>query len=226
MCGNGGLMFRTDEREVDRGHHADSEYEALKHELKVMYARGEIDGQTYHRLKHLAKVGELGWDDVRRLRREGTSVPVARECPTNLPSPERSTVTSYLDAGSISQTDWIRQRTEQLREAEEESGALLREVETKAEQLRARLDEMQGNVEVGSTSERVLQSQTERKLALQQQIAALESRARELREDLQRIDSLRSQLALREQETRAAESRRKIAVLEEAIRGERSSNGG
>ena len=143
-----------------------------------MYARGEIDGQTCHRLKHLAKDGELEWDDVRRLRREGPSALVAREVPTNLPSTDRSTVTSNQDAGSISQMDWIRQRTEQLREAEEESGALLREVETKAEQLRARLDVMQGNVNVGSTSERVLQSQTERSLAFQQQIAELVNCAR------------------------------------------------
>ncbi|MCL5960334.1 MAG: hypothetical protein M1358_13665, partial [Chloroflexi bacterium] len=57
-------------------------------------------------------------------------------------------------------------------------------------------------------------------LAIQQQISILETRASELREDLQRIDSLRSQLVLREQEAKVAESRRRIAALEEEIRGE------
>jgi len=218
-------MFRMGESGVDRGHHAHSEYETLKHDLKAMYARGEIDRQTYHRLKHMAKDGELGQDDVRRLQREESAL-VAREGQTNVPLVERSTVTPQTDAQTISLLDWIRQRTEQLREAEEQSTALLREVETKAAELRSGLAEREAAVDGVPGNERPLQSRADRKPAVQQQISVLESRARELREDLQRIGSLRSELALREQETKVAESRRRIAALEEVIREERQGSGG
>jgi len=201
MCGCGGPMFNTGRHGDERSHHAHSEYEAIKHELKLMYARGDIDDQTYHRFKHLAKDGELGWDDLRRLGRDGTGVLPAREESTNLPSAERGTAPPRADT-EMSLADWIRQRTDQLREAEEQSTALLGEVEAKAEELRASLDKMAENEDARSTDERQLRMEAERKLALQQQISLLEGRARELREDLQRIDSLRSQLTAREEEAK------------------------
>ena len=218
MCGCGPMFGMGHE-----GHNDHGEYDAVKHALKAMYARGEIDEQTYHRLKHLAKEGELGWDDVRRLRREGTSAPLTREVPRESPVAEHSAPEPKADAGLV---DWLRRRTEQLQEAEEESSALLRELEAKADELRSRLGALEGAADATPSDEGAVQSGAERKLALQQQVDTLESRARELREDLQRIGSLRSELALREQEAKVADSRRRIAALEEVIREERGSSGG
>ena len=133
------------------------------------------------------------------------------------PVAERSTAEPQADAGLV---DWIRGRTEQLQEAEEESSALLRELEAKADDLRSRLGTLEGSSDATPSDEGAAHSGAERKLALQQQVDTLESRARELRGDLQRIDALRAELALREQEVKVAESRRKIAALEEDIRGQ------
>ena len=207
MCGCGPMFGMGHE-----GHHGHGEYDAVKHELKAMYARGEIDEQTYHRLKHLAKEGELGWDDVRRLRREGT-----REVATESPVAERSTAEPQADAGLA---DWLRRRTEQLQEAEEESRALLRELEAKADELRSRLGALEGAADATPSDEGAVQSGAERKLAIQQQMSTLDSRARELQGDLQRIEALRADVVVREQEVKVAESRRRIAALEEDIRGQ------
>jgi hypothetical protein len=40
----------------------------IEQEVKVMYARGDINANTYYRLLDMAQNGQLSWDDLARVR--------------------------------------------------------------------------------------------------------------------------------------------------------------
>jgi predicted ribosome quality control (RQC) complex YloA/Tae2 family protein len=56
----------------------------IEQEVKLMYARGEINSNSYHRLLEMAQSGQLGWDDLARVRSE--KAPQVQSTP---PTPQR-----------------------------------------------------------------------------------------------------------------------------------------
>ena len=78
MCGSDGtyrylgkLIDDTLNEASQRGSELQSNSgSGIEQEVKTLYARGEIDSGTYHRLIEMAQNGQLGWEDLNRVERK------------------------------------------------------------------------------------------------------------------------------------------------------------
>ncbi len=182
---------------------------SITQEIKLMYARGDIDGAAYHRLLEMARSGELTWDDLRELSARGAAV---SETTASVSSKERdadivrSLNKLYAHRSAIEQS---RKETEEILTRLEADAGRLRE---QAEAARQKADEVAGRDENAARAYlAVRQDALERVDALDERIAAL-------RQDLARLADLEAELATKEAELKALESRSKLADLEASIR--------
>lgn len=190
-----------------------SEYEAPKpsitQEVKLMYARGDIDSATYHRLLEMARSGELNWDDLAEIRRGAT---VAAPAPAKAATSER-------DTEIVRALNRLYQHRTRLEASQRETERVLEKLEADAARLRQQAETAAEKAKaVADTDEASARAYLEVRQEALDRVSALEERITALRQDLARIEDLRSELATREAELKALEAREQLAELEASIR--------
>jgi hypothetical protein len=191
----------------------------LVQEVKLLFARGEMDTETYRRLLEMAQNGQLDWEELARFQgsarsradQRGQRIPdaLARER-----SPEIVRKLNQLYTHR-SRLDAAQTETERVLETLARDVARLQEqAETAGNKAHQALpDEAQARQHL-----EVKQDALSRAEALQERMAAL-------RKNLGRIEKLRSGLATREAELRALESGEQLSNLEADIRDQLLDDG-
>ncbi|MCZ7574364.1 MAG: hypothetical protein M5U01_37920 [Ardenticatenaceae bacterium] len=215
MCGPDRTIYRwMDDALGERHHghhHADHRRDSLadiEQEVRVLYARGDIDAGTFHRLKTLARSGELNWSDLARLRHDAAA-PARREEP-RLPRPR--------DAATVGGLNRLYAYRSRLEKARGEAEQMLQTLEAQASRLRAQAESAAESARLALPDEQRAREFLETREALLGHVGVLETRMASLREGLRRIETLRDQLATREAELKALESDEQLAELELRIR--------
>lgn len=218
MCGGHGT-YRIFERVVDEA--LDDRYQRreyherprdprteIEQEVKLMYARGDINSSTYHRLLEMAQSGQLSWDDLSRVRSD--SAPPARPEP-QAPQRER-------DPEIVRSLNRLYTHRSRLEDTRAETEQTLERLEADVDRLRRQAETAEEKAQLSLHNEEKAREYLEVKQEAQERIGTLEERIASLRQSLRRIDTLRDELATREAELKALESGQELAELEASIR--------
>lgn len=179
----------------------------IEQELKIRYARGEIDSGTFSRLLEMAKNGHLGWDDLNQVEK---NLPSSRD-PTRRVPRER-------DTEIVGQLNKLYSHRKELEKSHQETETVLQALEKEASRLQdqARVAEEQAQQTIAD--EDVARAYLQTRQAALERTSAVQGRIEDLRENLRRIESLEADLATREAELKAIESGEQLAALEANIR--------
>lgn len=177
-------------------------------EVKLMYARGDITAQTYHRLLEMAQSGQLAWNDLERIRIEGGA---KMSSISKAPQRER-------DPDIVRSLNRLYSHRNRLEEARAETGQVLQRLEADVARLREQAEIAEEKAQLALPDEEKAQAFLETKEKTLDRVAALEERIASLGESQHRIDTLRDELATREAELKALESGEQLAELEASIR--------
>ncbi len=184
---------------------------SITQEIKLMYARGDIDSAAYHRLLEMARSGELTWDDLRELSARGAVV-TGQTAPTAAAAKER-------DADIVRSLNKLYTHRTALAQSRKETEDILAKLEVDAQRLREQAETSRQKAEAIADRD---EESARAYLAVQQdaleRVAALDERIAALRQDLARLTDLEAELATKEAELKALESRSKLADLEASIR--------
>lgn len=208
-------VFRVVEEalEENRGRRYDRAYEyrsprvepSIDAELARMYARGQINRDTFLRLRPMARRGELTWADLDELRREARLQPP----PGGAPADD--------NAAALAKIQEKRAAVEQAaHESESVALSLDQRIAGLAEEAQ-RLEE-QAREAIPNDEERARALLTKRQEILERS-GVLKERASALRQDIQRLKDLGVELDVREQELKVLRARERLGALEEEIRG-------
>lgn len=205
-----------DEALNERGRQRDSYNDDLGHdpraeieqEVKLMYARGDISAQTYHRLLAMAQSGELAWNDLEPVRTKGGA---KTSSISKAPQRER-------DPDIVLSLNQLYSHRKRLEEARAETGQVLQRLEADVTRLREQAKVAGEKAQRALPEEEKARAILETKETTLDRVAALEKRIASLRESQQRIDTLLDELATREAELKALESGKQLAELEASIR--------
>jgi hypothetical protein len=182
---------------------------SIHQEIKLMYARGDIDSAAYHRLLEMARSNELTWDDLRELSARGAA---ATATPAPAPPQER-------DADIVRNLNKLYAHRSAIEQTRRENEEILARLEADADRLRVQAEaarQKAGAVAEGDEeSARAYLAVREDAL---KRVTLLDERIAVLRQDLARLTDLETELATKEAELKALESRSKIADLEASIR--------
>lgn len=180
---------------------------SITQEIKLRYARGDIDSATYHRLLEMARSGELSWDDLNQLR------------PTAAPAPTPTAPTKKRDTDIVRSLNKLYTHRSTIEKSRKENEEILKRLEADAARLREQAESARQKADAIADSD---EASARSYLAVRQdaleRIAVLEERITALRQDLARLADLETELATREAELKALESRSKLAELEASIR--------
>lgn len=179
----------------------------LEQEVKTLYARGEIDSGTYHRLMEMAQNGQLSWDDLNRVERK--SPPVAIQA---------QGARRKRDAEIVGLLNKLYSRRKQLEDSRQETENVLQTLEKEASRLddKARVAEEKAQETIAN--EEVARAYLKTKQEAVERARAVQERIDDLRENLRRVERLEADLATREAELKALESGEQLAELEANIR--------
>ena len=181
----------------------------IEQEVKIMYASGEIDSGTYHRLIEMARKRQLNWDDLEQIQRRVQTTNLASQVPTQ-----------KRDAEIVSNLNQLYSHRKRLEAARQETESVLSTLEEDLTRLNKQAmlagKKAQETIDNEAISRSYLNTQQE---ALER-VATLEVRINDLRENLLRIENLEADLATREAELKALESGLQLADLEAQIREE------
>ncbi len=182
---------------------------SITQEIKLMYARGDIDSATYHRLLEMARSGELTWDDLRELSARGGATATSPTAPS---AKER-------DADIVRSLNKLYAHRTALEQSRKDTEAILEKLEADVERLREQAESARQRAEAVAGKD---EASARAYLAVRQdaleRIEILEERIAALRQDLARLADLETELATKEAELKALESRSKLAELEASIR--------
>ena len=180
----------------------------ITQEIKLMYARGDIDSATYHRLLEMARSGELGWEDLQQLVASGGATPS-----------EPQTAPRQRDVDIVRSLNKLYAHRSALEKSRKENEAILATLESEATRLKEQAETAREKAEAVAASD---EDSARAYLAVyqdaQDRVAVLEERITALRQDLARIQDLEMELATREAELKALESREQLTALEASIR--------
>ncbi len=180
----------------------------IEQEVKLMYARGDINSNTYHRLLEMAQSGQLSWDDLARVRSDGAAqVQPALQTPQHERDPEIVRSLNRLYA-----------HRRRLEEARAETEQTLEQLEADVDRLRRQAETADEKAQLALPDEEKAREYLEIKQEALDRIQTLEERIASLRQSLHRIDTLRDELATREAELKALEAGQELAELEASIR--------
>ncbi len=187
---------------------------SITQEIKLMYARGDIDSAAYHRLLEMARSGELTWDDLRELSARGATIAAA------------ATVSSKdRDADIVRSLNKLYAHRSTIQQSRKENEAILTRLETDVERLREQAEIARQKADAVADRD---EDSARAYLAVRQdaleRVNALDERISALRQDLARLADLESELATKEAELKALESRSKLADLEASIREDLLAN--
>lgn len=186
----------------------------VEQEVKLLYARGELDADTYHRLIEMAQNGQLDWEDLASVqgsvrnhaseRRRQASDPLARQR-----SPE-----------IVRKLNQLYTHRSRLEAAQAETKRVLETLEGDAARLKEQAQTAADKAQQALPYERKAREYLEVKQDALSRAEVLEERMATLRQNLGRIEKLGNELATREAELKALESGEQLANLEADIRDE------
>ena len=182
---------------------------SITQEIKLMYARGDIDSAAYHRLLEMARSGELTWDDLRELSTRGASA-----------APQAAAVTPKdRDADIVRSLNKLYAHRSAIEQSRKENETILARLEADAERLREQAETARQKADAitGQDEESARAYLAVCQDALER-VSVLDERIASLRQDLARLADLELELATKEAELKALESRSKLADLESSIR--------
>jgi hypothetical protein len=180
----------------------------IEQEVKILYARGDINASTYHRLMEMAESGQLGWDDLARVRSEGTA-----EVRLEPKAPQRE-----RDAEVVGSLNRLYTHRTRLEGARAETEQVLQKLEVDVSRLQEQANAAEEKAQLALPDDQKARAYLEVKQEAAGRIHTLEERIASLRENLRRIDTLRDELATRDAELKALESGEQLAELEASIR--------
>ena len=199
-----------DERRSQRGlyERPSDPLDDIEQEVKLVYARGDIDARTYRRLLEMAQSGELGWDDLARVRSEQATNVRQEQKP-----PERE-----RDAKIVSSLNRLYRHRTRLESTRDETTQVLQRLETDVARFREQADAAEEKAQIALPDEEKARAFLETRQEALDRVDSLEERIASLRQSLRRVDTLRDELATREAELKALESGERLAELEADIR--------
>jgi chromosome segregation ATPase len=217
MCGGhgtyrilGNLIDDTryeDSRYIGRGEYRRDLRAEIEQEVKLTYARGEIDSGTYHRLIDMAQSGQLSWDDLNRIER----TPGAAGAQEQRTPPKR-------DAEIVSSLNQLYTHRKQLENARRETEDVLRTLEKEATRLAEQAKTAESKAHLAIDYEGAARAYLETRQKALERANVVQGRIDGLRQNLNRIESLEADLSRREAELKALESGEQLAELETSIR--------
>lgn len=196
-------------RFVDRSeYHRDSRAE-VEQEVKVMYARGEIDSGTYHRLIDMAQSGQLNRDDLRQIDKIPQTAPIQeRRAPRK------------RDTEIVNGLNQLYSRRKQLENARQNTEEVLGSLEKEATRLAEQASSAETRARQAIDNEEAARAYLDTRQKALDRAASVQERIDGLRQNLSRIESLEADLSTREAELKALESGEQLADLEASIRQE------
>jgi hypothetical protein len=198
---------RTQRNLDDDGRQRDPRAE-IEQEVKLMYARGDINAQTYHRLLDMAQSGQLARDDLAHIRIESGA-----KAPSIPRAPQRE-----RDPVVVRSLNRLYSHRNRLEEARAETGRVLQRLEADVTRLREQAQAAEEKAQLALPDEEKARVFLETKQETLDRVAVLEERIASLHASQQRIDTLHDELATREAELKALESSEQLAELEARIR--------
>jgi prefoldin subunit 5 len=188
----------------------------IEQEIKLMYARGDIEADSYHRLRELARSGALSWSELKRVHQESSASKAASK-PARATQPESR---RKRDAEIVNSLNRLYTHRSRLDQARTETEQVLQKLEKDVTRLREQARTAGEQAQQALPDEARARDYLETKQEIMERIQVLEERVRGLQESLHRIDDLRGELATRETELKALESGQELADLEASIRAD------
>lgn len=179
----------------------------IEQEVKIMYANGEIDSGTYHRLIEMARQGQLNWDDLEHFQRRAQTTSLVGQLPTR----ER-------DAEIVNNLNQLYSHRKRLEAARQETESVLNTLKKDTSRLNEQAKTAEEKAQKAIANEDVSRSYLQTRQEALERVATLNNRMNDLQENLHRIESLEAELATREAELKALESGVQLADLEAQIR--------
>jgi prefoldin subunit 5 len=179
----------------------------IEQEVKILYARGEIDSGTYHRLMEMAQNGQLGWDDLNRVERKSLASATQEQ-----PSPRKR------DAEIVGHLNKLYSHRKQLEKSRQETENVLQTLEKEASRLQDQARVAEEKAQQTIADEEVARAYLQTRQETLERASAVQERMDDLRQNLGRIERLEADLATREAELKALESGEQLAELEANIR--------
>jgi prefoldin subunit 5 len=179
----------------------------IEQEVKVMYARGDINANTYYRLLDMAQDEQLSWDDLGRVHQ---GAQVEERAPK--PAPRQR------DVEIVNNLNQLYTHRTRLDQARQETESVLQNLEKDLARLQEQAKAAGEKAERALPDEATTRAYLETKQEALERAQTLQERVEGLRQNLQRIETLREELATREAELKALESGQQLAELEADIR--------
>ncbi|MEA3439472.1 MAG: hypothetical protein U9R58_04240 [Chloroflexota bacterium] len=179
----------------------------IEQEVKIMYASGEIDSGSYHRLIEMARKRQLNWDDLEQIQRRTQTINLVSQTPAR-----------KRDAEIVSDLNQLYSHRKRLEAARQETQGVLDTLEKDASRLNEQAKTAEEKAQKAIANEDVSRSYLQTRQEALERVATLKNRINDLRENLHRIESLEAELATREAELNALESGVQLADLEAQIR--------
>ena len=181
------------------------EGEGPREELRLLYARGDLDRQTFLEMREQAERGELTWSDLGEARRQAEDMRA-------MESPEAREAGVALAR--------LRRQEKALEGARVDSEATAKRLEEQVADLEAQASRDEEDARrVVLTDEARARSILEHRESMLEQVERLRESIRGLRQDMQRMDDLQGQLRIQGQELEAGLARARLGTLEREIRG-------
>lgn len=196
-------------RYVEQGEYRRDSRAEVEQEVKLMYARGEIDSGTYHRLIDMAQSGQLNGEDLRRIDK----------------TPQTGTIQEgrtprKRDTEIVNGLNQLYARRKQLENARRDTEEVLGSLEKEADRLSEQAKTAETEAKKSIDNEEVARAYLDTRQKALDRAASVQERIDGLRQNLRRIESLEADLSTREAELKALESGEQLAELEASIRQE------
>ena len=214
----GGCGFPHPHHDRDYDYYETGDGSLIKEEIDRLYAAGRITRDEYHHAIHRLKRGDFTLDDLWELRRrdQGSLEPGSHEDPPK--AAHRGEATSPGDIPRAMGD--LRGKKAELEKAEAETTDLLQKLRGSVAKLS---DEMVRYESLAKGAVGVDESQArlylQRRQTVAEQAAGLEARIKELEKDLERLQTLKTDLDARIVELAALGQRDRLARLESEIKG-------
>lgn len=180
-----------------------TEKEQLDEELKIMYASGDIDEDTFDRMRIGIRTGKVTWQDLERLKKEAAERKLA-EIPE-----ERDLKRARAD---------IEKQRRALLRAKEESLSLVDDLSKRLSGLKAEADQLDTKArEAVKTDEAAARAYLEQKQDIEERTGKIEQQLEALRRDVERVEELNTVLDEKEEELKVLEARGRLAALRARI---------
>ena len=196
-------------RYMDRGDYRRHPREEVEQEVKLMYARGEIDSGTYHRLIDMAQSGQLNWEDLRQIDK----------IPQTATTQERG-APRKRDTEIVNGLNQLYSRRKQLENARRETQEVLESLEKEATRLAEQARTAETRARQAIDNEEAARAYLDTRQKALDRVASVQERIDSLHQNLRRIENLEADLSTREAELKALESGEQLAELEASIRQE------